>query len=71
MLPLDSNVLSALMAARPPPEVASWVSARPAGLLFTAAICQAEILAGLAVLPDGGPAGRAPPAGFVSKSEAA
>jgi predicted nucleic acid-binding protein len=53
MFLLDTNVLSAMMVPRPPPEVASWVSVQPADLLFTAAICQAEILAGLALLPDG------------------
>ncbi len=53
MFLLDTNVLSALMRARPPPEVAAWVAARPLDLLHTAAVCQAEILAGLAVLPEG------------------
>jgi|SRR5271166_4502649 len=41
------------MAAQPPPEVAAWLSAQPEDLLFTAAVCQAEILSGLAVLPEG------------------
>jgi predicted nucleic acid-binding protein len=53
MFLLDTNVLSVLMAAQPPPEVAAWVSAQPEDLLFTAAICQSEILSGLAVLPEG------------------
>jgi toxin FitB len=53
MFLLDTNVLSALMTAQPPPEVAAWMSAQPPDLLFTAAVCQAEILAGLAVLPEG------------------
>jgi toxin FitB len=53
MFLLDTNVLSALMSAAPPPEVAAWVSAQPPDLLFTAALCQAEILAGLAILPEG------------------
>jgi predicted nucleic acid-binding protein len=53
MFLLDTNVLSALMSVRPAPEVASWVSARPTELLFTAAVCQAEIFAGLAMLPGG------------------
>jgi len=50
---LDTNVLSALMSVRPPPEVAAWLSVQPVDQLFTAAVCQAEILAGLAVLPEG------------------
>ncbi|HEY3909817.1 MAG TPA: type II toxin-antitoxin system VapC family toxin [Stellaceae bacterium] len=53
MFLLDTNVLSALMLAQPPAAVAAWVSAQPAALLFTAAICQAEILSGLAIMPDG------------------
>ena len=35
------------------PEVAAFVSREPAERLFTAAVCQAEILAGLAVMPEG------------------
>jgi len=53
MFLLDTHVLSVLMTAQPPPEVAAWISAQPPDLLFTAAICQAEILAGLAILPEG------------------
>ena len=53
MFLLDTNVLSALMMMQPPPEIAAWVSAQPDDLLFTAAVCQAEILAGLAILPEG------------------
>src|SRR5208337_2213620 len=33
--------------------VAAWVSGQPVELLFTASVCQAEILAGLAVMPEG------------------
>jgi len=50
---LDTNVLSELMRRAPSPEVAAWVSRQPSELLFTATVCQAEILAGVAVLPDG------------------
>jgi predicted nucleic acid-binding protein len=50
---LDTNVLSAMMSARPPPEVAAWVSGRHPRQLYTASVCQAEILAGLAVMPEG------------------
>jgi toxin FitB len=52
MFLLDTNVQSALMAAEPPREVAAWVSAQPEDPLFIAAVCQAEILSGLAVLPE-------------------
>ena len=53
MFILDTNVLSVLMSQTPAPEVAAWVSGQPIGLLFTAAVCQAEILSGLAILPEG------------------
>jgi hypothetical protein len=53
MFLLDTNVLSAMMSATPMPEVAAWVSGKPADLLFTSAICKAEILAGLAIMPEG------------------
>jgi predicted nucleic acid-binding protein len=53
MFLLDTNVLSAIMAAEPEPAVAAWVSSQDLETLFTAAICRAEILAGLAVMPDG------------------
>src|SRR3954467_2506915 len=53
MFLLDTNVLSAMMHTAPAPEVATWIAARPCALLCTAAPCRAEILAGLAILPDG------------------
>jgi toxin FitB len=53
MFLLDTNVLSAMMSTRFVPEVATWVSGQPAELLFTSAVSQAEILAGLAIMPEG------------------
>ena len=53
MFLLDTNILSALMRDKPTPEVATWVSGHPPELLFTAAVCQAEILSGLAIMPEG------------------
>ncbi len=54
MFLLDTNVLSDLMTLRPSPEVAVWFSAQPEHLLlFPAAVSQAEILSGLAILPQG------------------
>ena len=50
---VDTNVLSETMKPRPDAAIASWMRAQPLELLFTAAICQAEILAGIAVLPTG------------------
>jgi toxin FitB len=53
MFVLDTNVLSAIMGSQPAPEVAAWIAGQPDDLLFTASVCQAEVLAGLAVMPDG------------------
>ena len=51
MFVLDTNILSALMTPEPVPEVAAWVASQPARLLFTASICQTEILSGIAIMP--------------------
>ena len=50
---LDTNVLSEVMKPTPSVAVATWMRAQSPRSLFTAAICQAEILAGVAVLPTG------------------
>ena len=41
------------MASDPAAAVAAWIAAQPAALLFTVSVCQAEILSGIAVLPQG------------------
>ena len=53
MFLLDTNVLSAMMKDTPEPRLAAWVAGQPAASWFTASVCQAEIFAGLAVLPQG------------------
>lgn len=53
MFLLDTNVLSAIMSTTPAPEVAAFVSSQAVEHLFTASVCQAEILAGLAIMPAG------------------
>jgi predicted nucleic acid-binding protein len=53
MFILDTNILSAMMAPNPAPEVVAFVSGQPAELLFTASICEAEILSGIAIMPEG------------------
>jgi predicted nucleic acid-binding protein len=53
MFILDTNILSSLMSLRPAPEVTAWIEGQPEELLFTTAITQAEILSGLAIMPDG------------------
>jgi predicted nucleic acid-binding protein len=53
MFVLDTNILSAQIAITPPAEVAAWVRRQPRELLFTTAICRAEVLAGLASMAHG------------------
>ncbi len=53
MIVLDTNVLSELMKAEPAENVVAWVGAQPTSSLFVTAINQAEILYGIALLPDG------------------
>jgi predicted nucleic acid-binding protein len=53
MFVLDTNVLSAVMGSQPVPEVAAWVAAQPEERLFTTSVCQAEILAGVEIMPEG------------------
>jgi len=50
---LDTNVISELMKPIPAPQVLAWVDAQPARDLFITTIAQAEILFGLALLPQG------------------
>jgi predicted nucleic acid-binding protein len=53
MFVLDTNILSAMMQLRLEPEVAAWISTQPAELLFTTSLSQAEVLSGLAIMPNG------------------
>jgi predicted nucleic acid-binding protein len=53
MFVLDTNILSAMMRHDWVPELAGWIATQPEELLFTAAVCQGEILAGIEVLPNG------------------
>ena len=50
---LDTNVLSELMRENPAPAVLDWFAGQAASLLHTSTVTQAEILAGIAVLPAG------------------
>ena len=53
MIVLDTNVLSELMRPEPHPVVFGWVAAQPRATLFTTSITKAEILYGVAALPEG------------------
>lgn len=50
---LDTNVLSELMRESPAPQVMAWLDSQPEQLIQTSTITQAEILAGIALLPAG------------------
>ena len=53
MIILDTNVVSELMKPSPSPAVTEWVRARTGSELYTTSITLAEILYGIARLPDG------------------
>jgi len=53
MIVLDTNVLSELMRSNPDPAVATWIDAQPRASLYTASVCQAEILYGIEAMPGG------------------
>ncbi len=53
MIVLDTNVISELMRPVPHQGVLAWIAAQPRALLYTTHINQAEILYGIAALPDG------------------
>jgi predicted nucleic acid-binding protein len=53
MVVLDTNVLSEVMRASPARSVATWMAGQHPSDLFTTAISEAEILLGIAILPDG------------------
>jgi len=53
MIVLDTNVLSEAMKPAPAPAVASWMARQNADDLFTTAVTEAEIMFGVAILPDG------------------
>jgi toxin FitB len=56
---LDTNVLSELMRSQPAAAVFAWVAAQPRAVLYTTSVNKAEILYGIAALPEG-PHGSSP-----------
>lgn len=53
MIVLDTNVVSELMRPDPAMGVVAWVDRRPADEVFVTAVTAAELLYGVARLPDG------------------
>ena len=52
MIVLDTNVISELMRPQPDPAVLAWVAAQARIALYTTSIYRAEILYGVAALPE-------------------
>jgi len=53
MIVVDTNVLSELVRPNPHKQVAAWFGAHRADELWTTAMTEAEMLIGLAVMPQG------------------
>lgn len=53
MIVLDTNVLSEVMKGSPHAAVKRWMVAQVAARLVTTAVCEAEMLYGIAILPAG------------------
>jgi toxin FitB len=53
MIILDTNVLSESLRPEPADSVKRWLRSQSATNLFTTTICEAELLYGLALLPQG------------------
>jgi toxin FitB len=53
MMVLDTNVVSELMRTAPAEAVIRWLADQPGSSLYTTTITQAEVLFGVALLPEG------------------
>ena len=53
MFILDTNIVSEVMRNIPSTEVMAWLDERPIHDLYVTAVTQAEILTGIAFLPEG------------------
>lgn len=53
MIVIDTNVLSEEMKPLPAASVHAWFLRQTAADLYTTAVCEAEILLGVMILPDG------------------
>ena len=53
MILLDTNIVSELMKSAPEPSVLAWIDDMPAAIVFVSAITRAEILYGIALVPEG------------------
>jgi len=49
---LDTNVISEIIRAEPSPAVMNWMESQSRAMLFTTTLTRAELLYGMAILPD-------------------
>jgi len=53
LIVLDTNVISELMKPGPDARVVGWIDRQKSDDLYTTAVCEAELLTGVALLPAG------------------
>ena len=53
MIVLDTNVVSEAMKPKPDPSVRAWLNEQSADTLYLSSVSLAELLFGIAALPDG------------------
>ena len=53
MIVLDTNVISETFKPSPDKRVGEWLASMPADLFFVTSVTKAELLYGLALMPDG------------------
>ena len=53
MIILDTNIISEMMKPQPNPAVKAWLNQQNLDTLYISTITQAELLFGIAALPDG------------------
>ncbi len=53
MIVLDTNIISEMMRPGPHPDVINWIAGHWGGVLYTTTITEAELLYGIARLPEG------------------
>ena len=53
MILVDTNVISETMRATPEPRVVDWLDSQAAETLYVSTVSLAELLLGIAILPDG------------------
>ena len=53
MIVLDTPIVSELMRDQPRADVLGWLDEQPTRALFVTAVTEAEVLTGIAILPEG------------------